>query len=1185
MGARAAVLRAFVVLCAAASALALPSSAVAAYVHGYVTSFGSFSDVQGVAVESSTGIVYVYDGGNGEVLKFDAAGAPVNFSSTGSNVLSGVGFAGGDEGEIAVDNSSGPAKGDIYVAHADGSIGIYSSAGSNLGELTEEAADPWGEACGVAVDASGAVYVGLYSSHINKYVPTGNPVTNADYASTINGLSGVCNVGADSLGNAYSITWSSGPVVRYEASQFGSLSAAGSSVDSKGSSMSVDPANDEMYVDEKDKIVQFGSNGEPFEEPVATFGASGSGAISGSIGIAVSGFNRDIYVSDGKGALSVFGPGVVVPDVVTGASSDVQPTSATVSGTVNPDGIAITECEVEYGLTASYGQSQACAESPGEIGSGSSPVEVQANLTGLNPGLSYHYRLVAANANGRGEGQDATLSTPGAPLASSEAFSDVASGEATVSAQIDPNFASTTYHVEYGTSEAYGQSTAESAPVGSDHTSHVVSAHIAGLTPGMSYHFRFVATNSVATTDGADVTFATYPTATSSGGCSNEARRQEQDATLLPDCRAYEMVSPLDKNGADIFGAGDTVAAATSGQAAEYMAQVGFGESTGSGVLGLTQYVAVRQDDKGWASHGITPTPERESFQGIGAGITLLPNFSEDLSKALAMGADLPAASPGGISKGENLYVEDNKTGALVPITTPLAEPISALEGIYQINTMALSGDLGVATYESPLNLLPEAQGSAPKLYAWEHGTLKIAGVLPDGTLPVEGSGAPFSGTFRAPENQIDGSVSRDGSRVMFVSPLPEEQRQLYMRKDGATTVWVSEPEMSGAPTEPKRVQMAEMTPDGRRVLFVSQDRLLEADPGAGAGALGLYIYTDGPDPEGESNLTFVARVNGYSDEQVIMNEGPVISDDGERVYFHTSATSAFVEGGLYLWDKGTVHFVAAMKSPARERLRLSADGRTLAFFDNEQLTSAQNNGLTAMYVYRELGETLTCVSCSPTGAPATSGVEWLAAATGAGLGTPVMHFQPRFVSSDGRYVFFTTAEPLVARDTNGLSDVYEYDTQAGQVALLTTGSGEHGSWFQNADENGENAFILTRQPLVAGDTDNLDDLYDVRVDGGFPQPRLSTGGCVGDECQGTPSAAPSFNTASGFSGLGNAIHSAGSVKVKSKPLGRAQKLARVLKRCKRKPARKRHRCQALARKRYGSKKKARKGNSGRTRR
>jgi hypothetical protein len=1185
MGARAFVLRALVALCAGASALGLPSSALAGYVHKYVTSFGSFSDVQGVAVDSSSGIVYVYDGGNGEVLKFDAAGAPVDFSSTGSNVLNGVGFAGGDEGEIAVDSSSGPARGDIYVAHADGSIEIYSSAGSKLGELTEEAGVPWGEACGVAVDASGAVYVGLYPSSINKYVPTGNPVTNADYASTINGVNSVCNVGADSLGNAYSVTWSSGPVTRYEASQFGSLSAAGDSVDGKGSSMSVDPANDEVYVDEQDQIAQFGSNGEPFDEPVATFGASGPGAISSSIGIAVSGFNGDIYVSDGKGALSVFGAGVVVPDVVTGASSDVQSTSATISGTVNPDGVAITECKVEYGTTGSYGQNQACSESAGEIGSGSSPVEVHANLTGLNPGSTYHYRLVAANASGQGEGEDATLSTPGAPLVSDEAFSDVAGSEAVVSAQIDPNFASTTYHVEYGTSEAYGQSTSESAPIGSDHSAHTVSAHIAGLTAGTSYHFRFVATNSVASADGADATFATYPPAAVSGGCSNEARREEQDAMALPDCRAYEMVSPLDKNGADIFGAGNTVAAAIGGEAAEYMAQVGFGQSNGSGVIGLTQYLAVREATEGWVSHGITPTPERESFQGIGAGITLLPNFSEDLGKSLATGADLPAASPGGIPRGENLYVEDNMTGALVPITTPLAEPITALQGVFQINTMAISGDLGVATYESPLNLLPEAKGSMPKLYAWEHGTLKIAGVLPDGTLPEEGSGAPFSGTFTARPNQTDNSVSRNGSRVMFVSPLSEEQHQLYMRKDGTTTAWVSEPEMPGAPAEPKRVQMAEMTPDGKKVLFLAQDRLLEADPGTAAGELGLYIYTDGPHPESESNLTFVARVDGYSDEQQVRDRGPVISEDGERVYFYTRSTSVFADTGLYEWDNGALHFVATTESPVRERLDLSADGRTLAFFTNEQLTSAQNKGLPAVYVYREQGETLTCASCSPTGAPVRSGAEWEAAATEAGLGKPNMDFQPRFVSSDGRYVFFTTAEPLVARDTNGLSDVYEYDTQRGQAELLTTGSGEDGAWFQNADEKGENVFVLTRDQFVGGDTDNLDDLYDVRVGGGFPQPKLSTGGCVGDECQGTPGAAPRFNTSSGFSGLGNVVHPSGSVKAKSKRLSRSQRLARALKSCRRKPVRKRRRCRAQARKRYGPKGKARHHNSGQTRR
>ncbi len=76
------------------------------------------------------------------------------------------------------------------------------------------------------------------------------------------------------------------------------------------------------------------------------------------------------------------------------------------------------------------------------------------------------------------------------------------------------------------------------------------------------------------------------------------------------------------------------------------------------------------------------------------------------------------------------------------------------------------------------------------------------------------------------------------------------------------------------------------------------------------------------------------------------------------------------------------------------------------------------------------------------------------------------------------------------------------------------------GLWKLVAD--GRNAFLVTRQKLTGWDPDKLVDVYDVRVDGGLPEPPVVGVPCVGDACQGTPSAAPSFNAASGFSGLGN---------------------------------------------------------------
>jgi hypothetical protein len=99
---------------------------------------------------------------------------------------------------------------------------------------------------------------------------------------------------------------------------------------------------------------------------------------------------------------------------------------------------------------------------------------------------------------------------------------------------------------------------------------------------------------------------------------------------------------------------------------------------------------------------------------------------------------------------------------------------------------------------------------------------------------------------------------------------------------------------------------------------------------------------------------------------------------------------------------------------------------------------------------------------------------------------------------------------------------VYEYNADMRTVALLSTGTGESGAWFANADPSGSDVMVYTRQRLSTADTDNLTDLYDVRVDGGITEPVPAPPPCDGDACQGTPSAAPTFNTASGFVGLGN---------------------------------------------------------------
>ena len=391
------------------------ASALASVTHPYVSSFGSFTNVQGVAVDQSTGDVYVLDTGSGGSLsKFDAAGDPAKFTGLPGepSTITGIHGGGEAENEIAVDNSTGPAKGDIYVAVSTSNgenVDIIGSDGTLLGTLSEAGA-PWGETCGVAVDPSGNVYVGLYGA-VDEFSPKANPVTNADYVSSIGGAGTACNLAVDSAGNVFAAGFPEGPVTRYDATQFGSLSATGSLVGASGSTLAVDPADDHVFVDERGAIAEFGAHGEPFEEPVGTFGQSGQGAISGSYGIAVDGASDDVYASNGKGQINIYGPAVPVPTVISGQPAEIAVHSVTLNGSVDPEGSAITECKFEYGTSTGYGLSAPCSTSPG---SGATPVAETATVTGLQLGTTYYFRLVASDATGEhfGVGRTFTTTTP-----------------------------------------------------------------------------------------------------------------------------------------------------------------------------------------------------------------------------------------------------------------------------------------------------------------------------------------------------------------------------------------------------------------------------------------------------------------------------------------------------------------------------------------------------------------------------------------------------------------------------------------------------------------------------------------------------------------------------------------------------------------------------------------------------
>jgi hypothetical protein len=191
------------------------------------------------------------------------------------------------------------------------------------------------------------------------------------------------------------------------------------------------------------------------------------------------------------------------PGASTGPVTSVGPTSATVSGSVNPNGTATT-WYVEYGTSTSYGSKTSSTSA----GSGTSSTAVSATLTGLKAGTSYHYRLVATSSAGTGRGTDGLLTTSPAPQVTTGDASSVATTSATLNGSVNPGGRATTWRFEYGTSTGYGSAT-PTKDAGSGTSPVGVAAPVSGLAAGRTYHFRLVATSDAGTTRGSDHTFFT----------------------------------------------------------------------------------------------------------------------------------------------------------------------------------------------------------------------------------------------------------------------------------------------------------------------------------------------------------------------------------------------------------------------------------------------------------------------------------------------------------------------------------------------------------------------------------------------------------------------------------------------------------------------------------------------------
>ncbi len=416
----------------------------------------AFSNPDGIAVDESTGDVYVADIGTDTVYKFDASGTPVNFASLSSNELTGIATPGGSfsfpslygtPAAIAVDNACvqhtpaltgkaceefDPSAGDLYVMDGGhGGIDKFSPEGkylSQIGGFPSSTGSAEGELLGLGVDGSGIV-------HVNLKANPSYPLVEEFDTEVVNRLmarqqwtsftdAGGAGLSESSLAHGFAVSATGDDYPSYEPScsctvKFGQKLSALGRVDSGEAgdvAVAVDPATGHLYADDQSSVAEWDTgamNRNSVEEKsagmlVARFGSMQLSSFSGQGGIAVDGASGEIYVSNpADGDVYVFGSDA--PAVTVGEPTGVTREAASLSGMVDPRGVAVSECKFEYGLTDEYGngpyhQSVSCMQTPGEIGAGSGPVAVSAQLEGLSPGELYHFRLVASNANGPGEG-------------------------------------------------------------------------------------------------------------------------------------------------------------------------------------------------------------------------------------------------------------------------------------------------------------------------------------------------------------------------------------------------------------------------------------------------------------------------------------------------------------------------------------------------------------------------------------------------------------------------------------------------------------------------------------------------------------------------------------------------------------------------------------------------------------
>jgi hypothetical protein len=718
--------------------------------------------------------------------------------------------------------------------------------------------------------------------------------------------------------------------------------------------------------------------------------------------------------------------------------------------------------------------------------------------------------------------------------------------------------------------------------------------------------------------------------ASAAANCPNEAFRTGPSASL-PDCRAYEMVSPPDKNGGSVDG-GTTIetaaaptAASADGEAVTYSSDTSFTEAKPLSSLTNSQYMSRRGPD-GWSTEAIIPVQEypigRVDANSNNVDESPFQGFSEDLSHGFIV-ANEPSPVSGAPVGYYNPYLFDTANDGFTLLSTvkPPVQPPGIADEVHENpeddGLIALfagfSADSSHIVFQANDALTENAVPGKENLYEWTAGHLELVSLLPDGIASAEdptfGSKViEYSGNDH--HYHFQHTISADGKRVFWSTygyDPQNEPEKIYMREAGVRTVEVSASQRTdcadhapctGAPEPdpagPQSAKYETSSADGSLVYFTSCEKLTNDSTASLVNSKEDECYSGREYPivayVGQDLYQYNVNTGHLADltvshSEVLGGEGltPYVhgaevlgvlgaSEDGSYVYYAARgvlANGASVpktgpselpgSANVYLWHDGETRFIATLRGDYVEHdfaealdertSRVTSNGLHLAFQSRHSLTGYDNAplhrqecpesredgdepGCIEVYEYDATTNSLECASCDSAGLPPTGNATTPVAqhVEGGPLGWETAVTQQRYLLDNGR-LFFESTDALLPQASNGQQNVYEHEPDgvggcqrpAGCLYLISTGASQSPSYFVDASTSGNNVFIETQDQLVPEDRDQAQDIYDVRIDGGFPS--YSPPPCSGEACKPPVTPAPPIYQAppsATFFGAGN---------------------------------------------------------------